>query len=180
MISNSIPYVTCILVLINAISYVYETRVGLDGVTVRYGMYKGALQCRGWKRLFYSAFLHSGLFHIISNMICLVSFGVFLENKIGPLWYLFIYFCGIVGAGLLINYVGGKGNHIGASGAIWALMVATLILNVMNNSDLTYAFQGIALNVIYTFSAKVSWQGHIGGCIGGIVAILIMMSTKCM
>ena len=60
---------------------------------------------------------------------------------------------------LLINFAGGRGIHAGASGAIWGLMTATLIYNLRNNLNPTYALRGIVINLIFSVSAGVSWQG---------------------
>ena len=171
------PIVTCILLLLNIAGYIYETRRGISTAAARYGMYQGALRRRGWDRLLLCPFLHTGLMHLACNMLCLVSFGLSMENYIGPLWYLLIYVCGILGSGVFIHFTGGNGRHIGASGAIWALMTATLVMNLLNGQNPLYAFQGIALNLIYSFTARVSWQGHIGGGIGGLASILIMIAA---
>ena len=66
----------------------------------------------------------------------------------------------------------GNGIHAGASGAIWGLMTATLIYNLRNNLNPAYALHGIVINLIYSFSAGVSWQGHIGGGVAGLVTAL--------
>ena len=173
-----IPYVTCVIAIINVIAFFLECRRGQRLLIQEYGMHKGALRTRrGWIRLVSSAFLHTNIAHLACNMFCLISFGLSLENNIGPLEYLLIYAAGILGAGVLINYAGGSGNHVGASGAIWALMCATLVFNLVHHYDPLYALQGIALNLIYSFVARVSWQGHIGGGIGGLAAALIIYAA---
>ena len=68
--------------------------------------------------------------------------------------------------------------HAGASGAIWGLMTATLVYNLRNNLNPFYALRGIAINLIYSFSAGVSWQGHIGGGLGGVIAALFLCGQK--
>ena len=49
-------------------------------------------------------------------------------------------------------------------------MTATLIFNVRHGLNAAYALRGIVLNLIYSFSANVSWQGHIGGGVSGLIA----------
>ena len=53
--------------------------------------------------------------------------------------------------------------HAGASGAIWGLMTANLVYNLKYHINPIYALRGIVINLVYSFSAGVSWQGHIGG-----------------
>ena len=125
-------------------------------------------------RAFVSAVLHFGIYHFACNMICLVSYGFTLENRIGSGKYAVIYVAGILGSALLINFTGGNGIHAGASGAIWGLMTATLVYNLRHGLNPAYALRGILLNLVYSFSAGVSWQGHIGGGIAGLIAALVL------
>ena len=169
-----IPWVTGVIVLLNVIGLIYEYYVGENIAVHRFAMYQGALQRGEWARLFVSAFLHFGIMHFGSNMLCLAVFGLDLENRIDWWRYALIYLIGIIGSGLLINYAGGRGIHAGASGAIWALMTATLVYNLRNNINPVYALRGIVVNLIYSFTAGVSWQGHIGGGIAGLLAALVL------
>jgi len=167
---RKLPIVTLIIIALNVVGLVYELKVGERWATLKYAMYQGALQDGEYLRAVVSAFLHYGFMHFASNMLCLAVYGFDLENKIGPVKYAIIYAAGIAGSALLINFAGGNALHAGASGAIWALMTATLIYNHRHGLNLAYAFRGIALNLVYSFSAGVSWQAHIGGGIAGLIA----------
>ncbi len=171
---RKIPIVTCILVLLNVVGLIYEYSVGERPAIYEYGMYQGALEEGEFLRAIVSSFLHFGISHFASNMICLAIYGFDLEYKIGPVKFALIYAAGIIGSALLINFAGGNGIHAGASGAIWSLMTATLIYNFRNSLNPAYALRGIIFNLIYSFSAGVSWQGHIGGGIGGVAAALAL------
>ncbi len=175
---KTIPWVTFVILALNVLGLIYEFREGQSWVIHRYGMYEGALQHGEWLRVLVSAFLHFGIYHFFSNMFCLVIYGFSLENRIGPLKYLLIYAVSVVASGVLINFTGGNGVHAGASGAIWGLMTATLIYNLRNNRSPLYALRGIAVNLVYSFSANVSWQGHIGGGIGGLIAALLLFQNR--
>ena len=83
-----------------------------------------------WSLLTYS-FLHSGLFHLILNMIWLSFFGRFVLNLFPARRFLTIYLLGGIFAGIvyLISYnifpafIGGpSGQLVGASGAVMAIM----------------------------------------------------------
>ena len=169
---KQIPIVTFIILGLNIVGLLYEFSVGQNRAIYTYGMYEGALQDGEYLRLIVSAFLHFGIYHFGSNMICLVLYGFDLENKLGSAKYALIYAVSTIGSGLLINFAGGNGIHAGASGAIWGLMTATLVYNLRNNLNPAYAFRGIVINLIYSFSAGVSWQGHIGGGIAGLAAAM--------
>jgi membrane associated rhomboid family serine protease len=79
-----------------------------------------------------ATFLHLGYFHIASNLVYLILFGAFLEDRVGPLVFIGIFF----GSALIGNAVQGWFNihvlHtsagiIGASGAISGLLGAFLV-----------------------------------------------------
>ena len=79
---RKIPIVTAIIFALNLIGLIYEYAVGENAAIYRFAMYQGALQDGEWIRIFVSAFLHYGIFHFGSNMVCLVVFGLDLENRI--------------------------------------------------------------------------------------------------
>lgn len=168
--NKKLPIVTTVILVLNLLGLIYEFSVGQDRAIYQYGMYQGALQKGEWLRLIVSAFLHFGIYHFGSNMICLVIYGFSLENRMSSMKYALIYALSILGSGLLINFAGGSGIHAGASGAIWGLMTATLIFNLRHQLNPVYALRGILVNLVYSFSAGVSWQGHIGGGLAGLAA----------
>jgi len=172
---QKVPFVTLGIVLLNILGLLYEFGVGEDAAVSEFGMYEGALEEGGWARMIVSGFLHFGLYHFGSNMMCLVFFGMSFEKRIGPVKYMLIYIAALIGAGVLINFFGGEGIHAGASGGIWGLMCATLVLTIKDHQNPLYVGRGILFNLIYSFSAGVSWQGHIGGGIAGLIMACILL-----
>lgn len=172
-----IPVVTAVILALNLIGYLYELIGGQEEVLLSYGMFQGALEWGEWYRIITSEFLHFDLPHLACNMLCLFSFGLMLENDIGRWKFAVIYAAAIAGAGLLIQYAGGaRALHAGASGAVWGLMFAALVYVIKFHGNPAGILRGIALNLIYSFSAQVSWQGHIGGGIAGLIAALILLN----
>ena len=168
------PVITFIILALNVVGLLYEFNFGQNRAIYTYGMYEGALQDGEYMRLIISAFLHLGIYHFACNMFCLVMYGFDLEIRLGSAKYALIYAVAILGSGLLINYAGGNALHVGASGAIWGLMTATLIYNIRNNLNPAYALRGIVINLVYSFTANVSWQGHIGGGLAGLAIALVI------
>lgn len=94
-----------------------------------------------WQLVTYS-FLHSGLFHILFNMLTLWMFGAQLETDWGHRQFLEFYFYCVVGAALVtvgVSYLGTTGPFsflgtspmtvtVGASGGIFGLMIAFAML----------------------------------------------------
>jgi membrane associated rhomboid family serine protease len=175
--------VTKALIGINVAVYVAELAQGGGVYGVNSTIYeKGFLYAPfvgqgDWWRLMTAAFLHYGPFHLILNMLGLYWFGSLLEQRIGSGRYLLIYIVsGLAGsAGALV--VSPTSATVGASGAIFGILGAGLVLERQRD----YVFGGSALGVIvanlvltFAWSGNISVGGHIGGLIGGAAAMLAM------
>jgi membrane associated rhomboid family serine protease len=133
----------------------------------------GVAQGDYW-RLLTAAFLHYGPFHLLLNMLALWWFGSLLERRIGSGRYLLLYLVsGLAGsAGALV--ASPLQPTVGASGAIFGILGAGLVLERQRD----YVFGGSALgiiviNLVFTFSIpNISIGGHIGGLIGGAACAL--------
>ncbi len=183
--NGHLPVATLVLFLLNVACFIWEASSGStdsarNSVSRQFAMYQGAVADGEWIRLIAHGFFHYGIAHLASNMFCLWMYGVILETRIGSWKYTVIYFVSILGSGLLVNYLGEeRALHAGASGAIWGLMTAMLIYCIRSGLDLSYPLRGIILNLVYSFSgASVSWQGHIGGGIAGLIAALFLFTGK--
>ena len=129
-----------------------------------------------WYRLLSAAFLHYGPIHLGMNMLGLWWIGRPLEDYLGPVRYLMLYLVsGLAGsAGALLFDPGAI--TVGASGAIYGILGAALILErqqtyVLGGSALTLLVVGLA----YSFLVPgISIGGHLGGLAGGALAILAM------
>ncbi len=173
-----IPFMTILLIVANVVCYLYEMKIGLTTTTARYAMYQGALQSGQYLRIVTSGFMHFDIFHLLSNMLCLGIYGMMLERSIGSVKFSIIYAVSLLVGGIAINFVGGNGLHMGASGAIWGLMTATLIYHLKSGISPYYSLRVIIINLLYTFGAGVSWQGHIGGGIGGLLTALALFKSR--
>jgi membrane associated rhomboid family serine protease len=129
-----------------------------------------------WYRMLTAAFLHYGPIHLGMNMLALWWIGRPLEDWLGPVRYLLLYLVsGIAGsAGALI--VSPNAVTVGASGAIFGILGAAIVLERQQ----TYVLGGSAItllivNLAFTFAVPgISIGGHLGGAIGGALAILAM------
>ena len=64
-----------------------------------------------------------------------------------------------------------------ASGAIFGLMGALVVAGRHLRADITQVLILIGINVVITVlgSAGISWQGHLGGFLGGIAVTLLLV-----
>ncbi|HJU37331.1 MAG TPA: rhomboid family intramembrane serine protease, partial [Gaiellaceae bacterium] len=127
----------------------------------------------GWWRLVTTMFLHASIVHIAFNMWALWVIGRIVEQYLGTVRYIGLYFVsGLAGsAGALVQT---QGVTVGASGAIFGILGAMIILEWQVTGRLAgqaMALAGINL-VISILIPGISWGGHVGGLIGGILIML--------
>ena len=180
------PIVTQTLIAINVAVFVLELALGgqLNGTgnwIYQHGVLFGPAVADGdWWRLFTAAFLHYGLLHLGMNMLVLWFIGPPLEDYFGHWRYLLVYaVSGLAGsAGALIWSP--DALTVGASGAIWGIMGAALVLEARR----IYVFGGQAMglvvfNLLITFLIPgVSIGGHVGGLVGGGLCALAFSSFR--
>ena len=107
---------------------------GNGGWIFEHGALYGPLVAQGdWYRLLTAAFLHYGPIHLGLNMLALWWIGRPLENYLGPVRYLLLYLVsGLAGsAGALI--VNPTVPTAGASGAVYGILGAAIVLERQGN-----------------------------------------------
>src|SRR5512133_40464 len=175
--------VTKILIGINVLVFLINLAQGSSLGQVSGSLFeKGALYIHGgldqgeWYRLITAAFLHGNLIHIALNMIVLWFVGAPVEMAIGRGRFLALYLIsGLAGsAGALI--FSPNAVTVGASGAIFGILGAALVLEFQRNYVLGGQALGlIVINLVLTFAVpNISRGGHIGGLIGGALCMLAM------
>jgi len=175
--------ITRVLVAVLVLIYLAQLGSGAgvnadSGWIFENGALYGPLVADGdWWRLITAAFLHYGPLHLGLNALALWWLGGAVEGAIGPWRYGLLYFVsGLAGsAGALL--LDPTAVTVGASGAIFGMLGAGLILEYMATGSLAGQFLTlIAINLVFSFSfsGRISVGGHLGGLVGGILAILVM------
>jgi membrane associated rhomboid family serine protease len=133
-------------------------------------------------QLLTSAFTHLELWHIGFNMLALWVLGPQLELAIGRLRFIALYLLsGLAGSALVYWASAEYGATLGASGAVFGLMGALLVIAYKVRADVQQLLLWIGINAVLTFTiSNISWQGHLGGLVGGaaIAAILVYAPRK--
>lgn len=135
-------------------------------------------------RMITSAFLHSpnSLLHILLNMYTLWIFGQALEPILGRVRFLALYLISALGGSvgyLLMNplLVPGQGlmGLVGASGAIFGLFGAMLLVQRQRGGDTRQLWVLIAINGVIGFLIPhIAWQAHLGGLITGALCAAVL------
>jgi membrane associated rhomboid family serine protease len=125
-----------------------------------------------------SLFTHISLIHLGCNLLTLWFLGPPLERALGRARFLILYFLsGLSGSAVIFWLSGAASTAIGASGAIFGLLAALLIISRKLKQDVRQILLWLGLNVLITVInlGSISWQGHLGGFLGGaaVTAILV-------
>lgn len=186
---KKIPWITLILIAINVLAYLYVEMYGSshDG---EYMIQMGAayepfiVQERQFYRLITHFFLHFGFSHLANNMISLLILGHSVELTLGKVRYLILYFLSGILAGvasIVYNmYVGQTSISCGASGAIYGLMGALLVLLIVGSrgrrsSQVPRYLIYIGLSIYSGMQdTSIDNAAHIGGFVVGVLVCFIM------
>lgn len=133
-------------------------------------------------------FTHSTgfIFHILFNMVALWLFGRNLEVLIGRAQFLVLYlFAGVGGSLGVMFWVYQDPSSIstptvGASGAIFGVLAATLVAFKAAKVNITSLAVLIAINFAIGLipGAAISWQAHLGGMIVGALTMWVMLGAR--
>ncbi len=169
-------YPTYILIAVNVAVYVFTSILSgdplttSDSVLLAYGQFNYyVLQGEIW-RLFTAMFVHADIVHISGNMFFLLIFGLRAEDMFDIGEYMFIYFLSGLTGGLLSLLLGPGLLSVGASGAIFGVLGATIIYarRAIGQSILTallYAFFLFIINI----GPQVNYLAHLGGLAAGLL-----------
>ncbi|MEQ6899918.1 rhomboid family intramembrane serine protease [Nocardioides sp. YIM 152588] len=130
--------------------------------------YPGVADGAYWQ-LITSAFMHVQPWHIGFNMLALWFLGPQLEHVLGRARFLALYLVSALAGSVAVLWLSNEyQSTLGASGAVFGLMGALLVIGTKARADVSAIWGWLAINVLLTFVvSNVSWQGHLGGLIGG-------------
>lgn len=128
-------------------------------------------------RFLSAAFVHApnNFLHIAFNMYALWIIGPFLEAMLGRVRFIALYLIAAIGGSTAVLLLTNSPETfvtpvLGASGAIFGLFSAVLIVMRRIGREATQIFIVIALNVVIGFVVPgISWQGHFGGLVVGAI-----------
>lgn len=124
-----------------------------------------------------SMFAHEAPLHLGFNMLALWVLGPQLEMVLGRVRFLAVYLLSGLAGSVAVYWLSGEyTGTLGASGAIFGLMGALVVIGLKVGGQVQGLLMWIGLNVVLTFTLpNVSWQGHFGGLVGGAVLTAVIV-----
>jgi membrane associated rhomboid family serine protease len=179
---------TLALIAINVIVYVIEIAKGPGGlsnpsghVLENFGLYGPFVSEGDWYRLLTSGFLHASLGHIFFNMLALFFLGRLLETGIGSTRFVFVYFASLLAGSFGALLLSPESLTLGASGAVFGLFGAALVIARGRGLDALARTIGIilVLNLAFTLGVPhISIGAHLGGLAGGVLCSLVIVEGE--
>jgi membrane associated rhomboid family serine protease len=135
-----------------------------------------------WWRVLSGGFLHGSFIHLALNMFALYVLGQVLEPAIGTARFVAVYLVALIAgsAGALLLSDPTEFT-VGASGAVYGLFLATIIVARQRglNQVVTQLGFWLVLNLVFTFSVpNISIGGHLGGLVGGALGALLVVVAE--
>jgi membrane associated rhomboid family serine protease len=138
-------------------------------------------------RFLTSAFLHLTTFplHILFNLYALWLVGPYLEELLGRLRFAAVYLISAIGGsvGFFVMVPAGSplrspewwGGVLGASGAVFGLFTALLVVNRRLGRNTAGITAVIGINLALGFLIQgIAWQAHLGGALTGAALAFVM------
>ncbi len=185
-------YVTKILIGLNVVAFIAQRAVG-DSLQHQFWLIGGpaldpllgqpvGVADGEYYRLLTAAFLHGSVLHLGLNMYALYLFGPLIERAFGRLRFTAIYLVSALG-GTAASYAFNSpfGPSLGASGAVFGLMGALLVVGRRLGTDPRAVLALLAINFAFGVFAQgsIDWRAHVGGLVAGaVVALLLSYAPK--
>jgi len=149
-------------------SPLHTSQVALEMQTVT-----GQFLFQPW-RMLTAALVHSmgSPLHLLLNMVVLWMIGRQIEPFLGAAKFVAIYVLSTFGGSVAVLFLAEPNSAVvGASGAVYGLFAALWMIGRRLGADTRGITVLIIINFAFSFmGANISWQGHLGGFITGLLA----------
>ena len=144
----------------------------------------GILHHKQYQRMMSSGFLHANWWHLVFNLVALVSFGESIELLFGYWQFGLLYFLSLLGGNLLalaIHQAHVEYRAVGASGAISGVVLAYIVMDpggyisfFLLPLEIPAWIFGLAFILISILGIKaqednIGHEAHLGGAITGVI-----------
>lgn len=175
--STALPPVTMFLLGASIVVYVLGALSPQLNNTIfeNFALWPQDVASGSWWQLITTAFLHSGLMHILFNMWALYVLGPGIERQVGS-----APFAGLYLASALLGSVAyaafNTGPAVGASGAVFGLFGAWLASSWRSRNTPAGRAQLQSIGIIVginlmlpLIAPRIAWEAHLGGLVAGFI-----------
>lgn len=147
----------------------------LGGALFHFGIVPRTLS--GLRGILFAPFVHASVAHLVANTVPFVVLGWLVMLR-GRRLFLPVTLASMLGSGLMAWLLGAPGSvHVGASGVIFGYLgflmlsgwFARRFWNIGLSLGVTALWGGLVVSVL-PGQPGISWQAHLGGFIGGVLA----------
>lgn len=176
---SRVPPVTLATLALLVVIFVAEVRMGAlesrDSIIAMGALARERVAAGEYWRLLTAPWLHGGTEHLVGNGIALYILGMVCEAAFGPVQFVVLYVLSGL-AGSIVSVLVSAGPSVGASGAIFGLQGAAIVLLRRERERLLVRDRrvGFVLLIwaIYTIAGGLTDPfidngAHIGGALGG-------------
>jgi len=174
-----LPPVTVVILVVLVVTFLVEVRVGAlasrEAIVAMGALARERVAAGEYWRLLTAPWLHGGVDHLVGNGIALFILGMLCEAAFGRAQFVLLYVLSGL-AGSLGSLAVSVGPSVGASGAIFGLQGAAIVLFRLHRDRLlvrdrrvgfvllVWAIYSIASGLMQPF---IDNGAHIGGALGG-------------
>jgi membrane associated rhomboid family serine protease len=172
------------LIALNVLVYLYEITLASPRFVPGFALSAAGLEAGRWWQLLTHAFLHGNELHLLFNMLGLWCAGRIVERVFGTGRFLVLSGIAAMAGGLFQLALGGPGLLLGASGAVFGVMIAFCTLFPENRITAVFfvfpirlkaKFLGLGLTASAVLFLVTGWlpgfghAAHLGGCVAGFL-----------
>lgn len=171
------------LIAVNVTVFVGSAIYGVHGSLLAvYAFSRSALLQYDIAAILVSGFLHTGIAHLLYNMLFLFLFGRAAEDEFGWWRLLALYIAGMIGGSLFFAALFPGKTAVGASGAIFGIMAAIMLVEpgkpILEDLPLPVGLLGVAYLIpavanAFSLANNTANIAHVGGAVtGALLAFL--------
>lgn len=179
------PFISVLLVAVNVLIFLLCTFTGEMLYNVGELSPADIFDAGQFYRVVSAMFLHADIYHLVNNMLLLAGLGFMLEDEIGHISFLFLYFLSGLGGqavSLIHKVYAGEWyvSSIGASGAVFGLVgVLLAVVLCFSGRMRNITWQRVLFVVFYSLysgirASNIDNAAHIGGFLTGLLLGLLV------
>lgn len=198
---QTIPILTYALIIMNVLFYLLEMSGGEEFI-MKWAFIPSRFSgnpAGDAATIFTSMFMHAGLFHLSTNMLYLWIFGDNVEDQLGKVKYLLLYFCSGISAAFsqYLFSLHSSIPNVGASGAIAGVLGAYMLyfpahkVTVLVGQSIAQVSALIVIGMWFLLqfisslgslsatqeTGGVAYMAHIGGFLAGLAVAVAFRVT---